>query len=366
MILDKPTALVFLKPNGLDIFTQSGEYSTSLEFTPEELRHLEVINAEKIAARIAKCISSLKSQQVLLALSDEVVFEKRLPSQEANQAALDDFFANVPFDKQKIIQKVVSLEDEKVAISCNRQLCEIIVNTFHEKGWLIKHILPLSVFKTSDPGTPMAQEVPDILRTINNHSAYDLVSGIHVKPGAAVEANPQAEDENADDAPRPTVTIQYNIWLLAILGIVILIMFGVLGYQFYQARSTSKEAVVPSIEPSVIPAASSSVEVSATPAAEFKSTKDLTVTVLNGSGISGQAGKVKTELEKLGLTHIDVGNSVTAENSKTTIASFSASVSDKDQQGILDVLDTFFTSVDSTISAKAQYDVYILTGSGVK
>lgn len=107
----------------------------------------------------------------------------------------------------------------------------------------------------------------------------------------------------------PLVIIIPGIFLLgALLG----------GIYFYQASVTTQKGTVPSPSPTT----TVTVINQPTPAASSSATIDLTkypINIMNGSGIVGEAGKVKTLVETAGFTVSKTGNAASYDFTKTVI-----------------------------------------------
>lgn len=99
----------------------------------------------------------------------------------------------------------------------------------------------------------------------------------------------------------------------------------------------------------------------ASPSAKLK--MDITIQILNGSGVTAQAAKTKTLLEGLGFGNIKVGN-ISGKNSTETVVVFSKDVSTKDRKDIINKLKTLFKKVSFQEGAnEIEFDVVITTGS---
>lgn len=107
----------------------------------------------------------------------------------------------------------------------------------------------------------------------------------------------------------PLVIIIPGIFLLgALLG----------GIYFYQASVTTQKDTVPSPSPTT----TVTVINQPTPAASSSATIDLTkypINIMNGSGIVGEAGKVKTLVETAGFKVAKTGNASSYDFTKTVI-----------------------------------------------
>lgn len=90
--------------------------------------------------------------------------------------------------------------------------------------------------------------------------------------------------------------------------------------------------------------------------------KDLKIQILNGSGIAGQAGKLKDQLEDLGYKNIEVGNAE-ERNNKITDVKFGKNISSEDKKTLIEELKKTLAEVKSEDQAELGFDVVITTGS---
>jgi len=150
---------------------------------------------------------------------------------------------------------------------------------------------------------------------------------------------------------------------LLIVGVLILV--GILGFVIY--KSASKKSDETLIEPtpfdnSITP---SDNQVVATPVATVAPvTTDKTkikIQVQNGTGITGEASYLQTQLKGLGYTTVSVGNS-TSPNLTATSVSFASTVPTDVVNELTTELGTIYQSVTTTTAASTAYDVVIVTG----
>lgn len=127
-----------------------------------------------------------------------------------------------------------------------------------------------------------------------------------------VEQAEVLDDGNEEDYDKPNY-----LWIVVPTALLVGALVGGLITYF----SGISKLNMPSVSPS--PVASTEPEVKMTPSPEPKSDlkKDtVKIQILNGSGVSGAAGKVKTLLEGLGYKNIDTGNASSSDVATTEIA----------------------------------------------
>jgi len=131
------------------------------------------------------------------------------------------------------------------------------------------------------------------------------------KPETVVEKNiPEPIKETEVIEPRKSPSIA--LWII-VPGIFLLgaILGGIVFYQRGVNRG-QEETPTPTAAPTTAPAASAS------PSASVDLTK-YTISIFNGSGIAGEAGKAKTLLTTAGFKVSSTGNAATYDYTKTII-----------------------------------------------
>lgn len=180
------------------------------------------------------------------------------------------------------------------------------------------------------------------------------------------------EEPNLQSNPTPTVGFPQNppkpksktgVLIFIILGVVLLIGAAI----FFIARSGSQAVASPSptsffqvSSPTPVATASPTPSASASPSSADK--KDITVEVLNGTGVPGEAAYLQGQLKNLGYEDIKTANASSQSETATTIT-FAKSVSEAIQDELEAKMKTIYTEVKvSTSSTLSGIDIRILTG----
>ena len=152
---------------------------------------------------------------------------------------------------------------------------------------------------------------------------------------------------------------------LLIVGILVLV--GILGFVIY--KSASKKSDETLSEPTAYDNLTTTDQnpVTTTPSATPTAapvTVDKTkikIQIQNGTGITGEAAYLQTQLTALGYTAVSVGNSA-EQNLTVTQVSFGSSVPASVSTELTTKLNSIYQSVTNTTSASTAYDVVIITG----
>jgi hypothetical protein len=135
---------------------------------------------------------------------------------------------------------------------------------------------------------------------------------------------------NFNSSPRRASSPKRKAFIYVILFILIIGAAIFAGNYFLSQKTTSETSPTPTPTPTLEATPTPTVEPSATPSGKVtptptgkitptSSTKSLEIEVLNGSGTSGQAGKVATLLKNAGYTVTSTGNADTFDYTQTVI-----------------------------------------------
>ncbi|MBI2011933.1 LytR C-terminal domain-containing protein [Candidatus Daviesbacteria bacterium] len=148
-----------------------------------------------------------------------------------------------------------------------------------------------------------------------------------------------------------------SVLLAPILIAVVLLIYG--AYYYFEGKpfsnsqptnQTTDSAPSPSINISLPNASSSAVR-----------KEEIKIKILNGSGVAGQAGRVRNSLLKLGFKNIEIGNDPNADGEKTVVEYISQVNSDILDE-ILSELKRSFKNISTEKSKIDDFDVVIITG----
>lgn len=150
-------------------------------------------------------------------------------------------------------------------------------------------------------------------------------------------------------------------WLI-VLVLFLVVIGGVTFFVFKSSKtaSTLEESPTPDTSsltnlatPEATPTPSSS------PSAADKST--IKIQILNGTGVSGDAGVLSDKLKELGYTNITTGNA-SATGATDTQVTFSSSVASSITAEITSKLNDMYKNVTTGNSALNSYDIQIVVG----
>lgn len=215
--------------------------------------------------------------------------------------------------------------------------------------------------ETKEPLEVVKEKVEE-LQTLTEGISESVEKSVEVQEELAEVAEKVIPTEKPDDfipleknssGPKPLLIIIPGVLLLgALLG-------GIVFYQKNIGINSAIETPVPTETTEATP------EASATPSATVDLTK-YTVVVLNGSGIAGEAGKVKTILTDADFKVGTTGNASTYDFTKTIVKA----KSDVDAAYVSKLIETlgktYVVDKAQTLSDSSKDDVQVIVGTSKK
>lgn len=227
--------------------------------------------------------------------------------------------------------------------------------------------IPQKTSVVEETTTIIAETKPQILDEAANVSSQELVNeDVVIKPvNEPVKQNsdPIREENKSDfmfDKPEKVRKDGSPVVWILIPGIFILgaILGGIVFYQKgvntikVEPTATPVATVMPANSPTPTPVSTTSANIS-----------KFDVSIFNGSGIAGEAGKVKDILVTAGFTVTSTGNAATYDYTKTIIKAKS-SVDASVVQKLKDALSKSYVIGDSqTLSSSSTTDIQVVVGS---
>lgn len=146
-------------------------------------------------------------------------------------------------------------------------------------------------------------------------------------------------------------------WLIIFI---LLLVLGGAGIYFF-SKSANEPIATPTPSFGVVPIDTPSA--TSTPLSTLVAIDrdEVTIEILNGTGITGEAKLLSDRLEKLGYSEITAANADTTDNTATTVT-FSKDLSQAIQDEIKKELESFYKEVNVKTSTTQKSDVVIITG----
>lgn len=338
-------SLIFIQKNSLTFYTDGDE--NQLEFPDDTVSDSDIINPDKYGKLIQNFIleNDIKSKKIILVLSDEIVFEKKIPQADVKMLeGASNFINMIPIDRNNILTKNVNLDNIIYMFAVNKRLFEGIISILKMFGTEVLAVVPLSIYSSDNILNP--ETIEKIQTSDEITQKADLINGFSSKNRGFFKNKKM---------------------LIGLLGMVIVTVLGAGGILYYDKLplpfiKTESKLIRAGVSVSPPPVASSSATPEDSSPSASLTKEELKVSVLNGTNIAGQAGKIKSLLAEAGFTNIETGNAEGASAAKTVVI-FSADVAIDDRSEIISLLGENFEEVstqeDSNLS---EVDILITTG----
>lgn len=144
---------------------------------------------------------------------------------------------------------------------------------------------------------------------------------------------------------------------LLITGILVLV--AILGFIIFRNSASEEVEATPTPFENTPTEAPVSSSPTATPKPADKS--KVKIEIQNGTGITGEAAFLQTQLKSLGYTNVTVGNA-SSQNATATVVTFSKSLAADSVDELTKKLKELYTSVEVKTSTTATNDAVIVTG----
>lgn len=152
----------------------------------------------------------------------------------------------------------------------------------------------------------------ETIKKEENSSTLEVKENEKISEKKEEDSKKEVKEEKKEESEKPNY-----LWIIIPTALLVGALVGGLITYFSGVSKLDKDEVIPTPISSEAPEAESSPE--ATSAATLK--RDiLKIQVLNGSGVSGAAGKAKTYLEDLGYQDVDTGNASVSDLTETEIS----------------------------------------------
>jgi len=139
-------SLIYLEKDRL--FFYNGEKVFKLDFTPQIVRDLEILNEDGFISLVFQFIDSVEAtpSRFLIVLSESVLFSSDTKERDLAkiEAGFQSFIDLVPFDK--VLSKKYQTEGVIRMLATNADLINAISDSFGQRGFINDGVVPAMVF----------------------------------------------------------------------------------------------------------------------------------------------------------------------------------------------------------------------------
>ncbi|MFA5025496.1 MAG: hypothetical protein WC503_03255 [Candidatus Shapirobacteria bacterium] len=323
--------IIFLERQRLTLAGTDLATPLILDFPTSIVQDIDVIDTESFNFLLASFVeqSKISPNDILLVVSPDIYYEKNIPlsgdpTQRQNQ--IDLFLQTVPF--KNLIYKDYSLGSQPRLITLNKNFYEPIAKFFEKSAFNIVAIMPLFVlthFQLSLTSF-LPKEVKEIFQKYKIMEPYSFMNTEDIDKIMTTEIHRPKEEI--------TKTTIILIVVFCLLFVVLLVYLFVMP-RFAKAPSPK---IIPGNLSSVPSPTSAVTDTIPTPTPIYLVEATMRIKVINSSGVTNQAAKIKTSLLSLGYKQIETLSSSRVTASKNQI-NFSSTVSPESRQRIIKIVE---------------------------
>lgn len=339
-------AVIFVRRNSLELF--AGGEGQILQFPPGVYQNLEILDQIAFEKQTGDFFARLKKQKTVIVLSEELVFEKEIAAEDETDSnnKYQQFLSALPISKEKQASKRVINGEKIYLLATNKKIYEAVKSVVEGLGWEVKAVVAETLFNEFlgiDEVNPAS--VKKIVSQKELIKACDFLTS-------------SEELQSIKKASHKKTFIILGLFLLLLTGMILVsFRFGLLNFQAF--REKKAEIKKETSDRDSTGESSQSAKEASSSAQVGK--EELKVQILNGSGVAGQAKKLKDEFVKMGFENIEVGDSDETANEETIVI-FSQKVTLGLEQELVPKLEEIFEKVNTKESTKEEFDITITTG----
>ncbi|MBI3486301.1 LytR C-terminal domain-containing protein [Candidatus Daviesbacteria bacterium] len=358
-IFSSEKVIVYLKNKSIEFYKEGVGEKAWLEFPDNIISDQEIKDQSSLEKLIFEFLekTGLEKQQALIILSDELSFQKIVPAtdSENEQFEVKKFLEQIPFEAPTIATLLVRSDTQLDIFAANKNLFFGIKNILEKYGWQVVAVVPSAIYENLSKDSLKPEEV---VRALNDKKLIK-------KSNFLTETN----------SSQLTIKTPQTASLLTI--VLVFILAGILGFLSLKFNLLSKLPLFKSSHQGIpqdkVQETSSSGQnknassestqsssLSAKPNTSFDK-QQAKVQILNGSGVFGQATKLKDKIAELDYKNIQTGNATSSSQQETTIT-YTALVSTQIRDELNNLLNSLFEKVIISEGSLDSYDILITTG----
>jgi len=327
--------VIYLTRNAIELWNVQGKVSV-FEISSQLVSNTEIINQKEFEKVVSEWIltQSITHSRALLICGNDLVFDTEIPSTEENtEEKIRTFLSTIPYESSLVAHSVESTKTATYVYAVNQSLVQTVMHIFQNNKIAIDAVYPLKAFRTLDQTD--TQLSTDTVLWIIQHRKLAQESAFFQK-------------KLKEKKGRNTVLIVSIA--VSLVGVVLLA-----GIFFYQ-QFWHKSPTAPLGKPTVV-----KIYPSVTPSPPISKEK-VSIQVLNGSGVQGEALRIKNLMIDAGFNEVTTGN---AEKVRVgTLVEYSTQSAFFAQQEVKELLLKNYETVDFVEQeASGSSDIVITTGT---
>lgn len=342
MVLENNKALLYLSSTGFQLYDLDGVASVHFNFPEGTVHNSNVVDPDKLKKEVKSLIEgespkNSKGGELAVVLAEDTIRQGLIDviGEAFGEEGWKSEMRSLPLAAQEVEANKTLTPDLVRAILTGEHMAaskdsDRDSEKDREKGEGVMEV------EEDDPSTGSGQEDVEEERP-QPHTEASLL------------------DEVAAEASRGGSGNMKKIIIVVLLLLAggALIFFGVKAAGKFMSGSGDADVEEELIE-----------ETTPAPTATLEATikkSEVEVSVLNGTGTPGQAGKAKTVMEDLGFEDVAAGNA-TSKNATVTTVEFSSDIPASLRKEIVDALDEVFDEVEEEVNEDEKMTITVTTG----
>ncbi len=352
--------VVFVELTKLTIYSALAPEPLVLDFPESSVEDMEFTDTRFIDSQLNLWISEekIKKTNTYIVLSEKTYFQQEFSALPvADDPKVAEFISMIPFEQ--IMHKVFQIEQVVRVVALSKNLYRPLLQVFEKQELPVTLVIPQFALNPE-----LLQQAQPVELAAQLQSQFD-----HLKLLSFV-----SEEERRAKLERKkaiTTGLPQDKKQLIILSAVFSVLLIALVFVYRWSQTSDLPPTIPVASPAALPSpvVVASPEVVASSSAEPaalspESLADISIQVLNGSGVPGQADRVRRALEEQGFTSITTGNSEGGTVSRASII-FTPSVSQQVRQQVRDAVGSVISTepIVQDDPELASFDVRIITSN---
>jgi hypothetical protein len=173
----KPTECLILGRDSITFLSSHSNTPTKLTYPETVVQFGDIHDSKKFAELTLDFFNTihLKHKKVLMLLSDDIVYTKKVPVSEMKsfKTIAQAFENKVPLGSEKIIKSILTTNQGTILFITNKQMIMEILSLSESQKSIIRNILPLQALGVSKD-QPLSDMVTLAYKTLRKNASIDF------------------------------------------------------------------------------------------------------------------------------------------------------------------------------------------------
>ncbi len=330
--------IVFVQLKKLTIFSALSPEPLTLEYPESVVEDMEFTDTRFIETQLVSWRNEEKiaESNTYIIFADECYFRQdfpKMPLQDDPQ--LKVFLSMVPFEH--MLSKTFQTQQAAVAVAMSKNLYRPIVQVFDALHFRVTLSLPEFAINPELLKQAKAAEIASKL-----HAQFDQLKLLSFVSEQEREKKIKADQKIQTGLPQDKKQL---ILLSGVFAFLVIALIVVYRWSITPDPLPAQPTIAPTTAPAVVPSPTTEPQEIATASVkpDLAQVAAIKVQVLNGSGIPGQADRVRQALQDVGFAQVTTGNNSGGTISRASIV-FAPSITAPIRQLVLQAIATVVTA----------------------